>query len=84
MSALQSNPFHKPSPFQLGHFEKFKLAQYPNTNSTDYSHLIYHDSYKPQQSRVSDNNWSFNENNLSKRVDFTKKYENNLSQVTDF
>lgn len=74
MSALQANPFYKPSPFQLGHFEKFKHPYLSLPKSNEYSHLVYHESLHPKQTQINDNNWAFNQNNLSRKLDFARKY----------
>jgi len=74
MSFVQKNPFNKANPFKLTHFDKFHHAHLSNNNPKDYAHLIYHDSHKLHNSRVINNNWVFNDNNLSKRGDFSRKY----------
>lgn len=74
MSLVQNNPFNKANPFKSGQFDKFHHAHLPTSNPTDYAHLIYHDSYKLQHSRATINNWVFNDNNLTKKVDFNRKY----------
>lgn len=73
MSLSQSNPFNKPNPFKSNNFEKYQTSSQISSNTKDYSHFVYHDTHKMQYHRMS-NNWSFNQNNLSRKVDFTKKY----------
>jgi hypothetical protein len=73
MSITQNNPFNKPNPFKVGYFESYQPSYGVSSNTKDYSHLAYHDSHKNQYSKVN-NNWSFNQNNLAKKVDFGRKY----------
>ena len=83
MSLVQNNPFNRPNPFKTANFDKFYHPHLGNKTTTDYAHLIYHDSYK-RSSRVLNNNWTFNDNNISKRADFSRKYELNNSQISEF
>lgn len=81
MSLSQNNPFNKPNPFKSNNFEASQHPFQISSNIKDYSHLVYHDSHKLQYHRMN-NNWSFNENNLSKKVDFTRKYESKINQIS--
>ena len=73
MSLPQNNPFNKPNPFKVGYFESIQPSYGLSSNTKDFSHFVYHDSHKNQYPRVS-SNWSFNQNNLTKKVDFGRKY----------
>jgi hypothetical protein len=84
MSLVQNNPFNKANPFKLGQFDRFHHAHLPTNNPTNYTHLIYHDSSRLQNSRAINNNWVFNNNNLTKRVDFNRKNDLNKSQISEF
>lgn len=84
MSLVQNNPFNKPNPFKLTHYDKFHHAHLPTNHPADYAHLVYHDPQKLHNSRAITNNWVFNDNNLSKRGDFSRKYELSKSQVSEF
>lgn len=73
MSFSQNNPFNKPNPFKSSHFENYQHSSQISSNKKDYSHFVYHDSHKLQYHQAN-YSWSFNENNLSKKVDFSRKY----------
>jgi len=75
---MQGNPFHKPNPYHVYKYNKFN---HPHLKE-EYSSISIRDVTRPQQAIILENNWIFHENNLSKRVDFTKKTDTSLSQVS--
>jgi hypothetical protein len=81
MSSSKNNPFNKPNPFKSNNFETYQPPSQICSNKTDFSHFVYHNSNKLQYHRI-DNNWSFNQNNLTRKVDFTKKYEPKINQAS--
>jgi len=82
MSLVQNNPFNKPNPFKQIQFDRFQHPHLANKSANDYSHLVYHDSHKLQHLGVLNNNWTFNDNNLGKKVDFSRKVDLNNSQIS--
>lgn len=81
MTALQNNPFHKPNPFTVVRHDRFEHPHLQSGRQPDYAHLIYKERGIP---KPIENNWTFNENNVGRKVDFSRKYEMTASQVSDF
>lgn len=78
---MLNNPFNKPNPFKAGYYESVKPYHVPSMSTKDFSHIAHNNSVRHQYSQVS-NNWSFNQNNLTRKVDFSRKNELKSSQVT--
>lgn len=72
MIGVQNNPFHKPNPFKTVQYERFEHPHIRPSNQ-DHQHLVYKEHPRLYNSRILENNWTFNENNIGKKYTFTKK-----------
>lgn len=81
---MKVNPFHKPNPFKYGNIERFHHAHLPSSDTLNNSYMTSSNTCRLKQSNISGDSWQFNENNMNRRVDFTRKYEPGGSQVSNF
>jgi hypothetical protein len=84
MLGIQNNPFHKANPFRLIQFEKFEHAHLPAQKAQDHQQQLYKEHLRSVPARPLENNWTFKDNNLDRRHDFSRKPELANSHVSDF
>jgi hypothetical protein len=82
MLGIQNNPFHKANPFRVVQYERFEHPHLQG-QAQDHQHLIYQEG-RPMSNKVIENNWTFNENNLTRKIGFTRKQDLTSSRVSDF
>jgi hypothetical protein len=52
---MQTNPFHKPNPYHINKYNKFKHAHL----TEQYSYLSITEATRPSYTRIPENNWIF-------------------------